>query len=550
MTRSLPAGRSARPRPAAACPRTWPATLALLAAMLPATAVHATDITTDIDGLSLRWDNTLRYSNAWRTRGPSAALTGCAWCANADDGDRNFGRGLISNRVDLLSEFDLAYHDVGLRVSGAAWYDSVYRQGTDHDSAATFNPVSVSSGRFTDATARLHGRDAEILDAFVYVKGELGGDHPYLLRAGRHTLVFGEAMFFGANGITAAQAPTDVVKAMSVPNATAKELAMPVGQVSGQVTLDEQFTLSGYVQYEWRASRLPGVGSYFSMDDFRGVGGERRLQPPVPFTRGQDLEASDSGQYGVQLKYNAQSLDTDFGLYHLRYHDKTPRLYNYVPPVRQYAMVYPEGIDVFGLSFSRNVGAAAVAGEASVRHHMPLVGGGNAVAAGVQADNADHALYAVGRTAHLLLNGTLPLPRGDFWHGGFLMGELAWNRRLSVDRNPAALHPGADRDAWGLRVLMAPSYQQVLPRLDLSVPVGLSYFPKGRSSAVGNFGVHHGGTYNLGLQGTYDTVWRLSLTYTGFYGPEDTFADAAGLATFKQALKDRDHLSFSLQRSF
>ena len=35
----------------------------------------------------------------------------------------NFDKGLISNRVDILSAFDLSYkRKYGFRVSGAAWY--------------------------------------------------------------------------------------------------------------------------------------------------------------------------------------------------------------------------------------------------------------------------------------------------------------------------------------------------------------------------------------------------------------------------------------------
>ena len=78
----------------------------------------------------LRWDNTVKYSVATRLKDPSPTLTSDV---NTDDGDFNFKKGkLISNRLDLLSEFDVHYQDVGLRLSGAAWYDSVYNRGNDN----------------------------------------------------------------------------------------------------------------------------------------------------------------------------------------------------------------------------------------------------------------------------------------------------------------------------------------------------------------------------------------------------------------------------------
>ena len=52
------------------------------------------------DGLAVRWDNTLSYSMALRPMSPSPELLSYI---NGDDGDRNFGPGLVSNRFSLLS---------------------------------------------------------------------------------------------------------------------------------------------------------------------------------------------------------------------------------------------------------------------------------------------------------------------------------------------------------------------------------------------------------------------------------------------------------------
>ena len=92
-------------------------------------------------GTTFRWDNTVRYSTMFRVEPRDAALI---LDPNEDDGDRNFRPGLASNRLDLLSQADLDYGDFGLRLSAAAWYDSVYHQRNDNDSARTFNPASAS----------------------------------------------------------------------------------------------------------------------------------------------------------------------------------------------------------------------------------------------------------------------------------------------------------------------------------------------------------------------------------------------------------------------
>ncbi|HSV48038.1 MAG TPA: DUF1302 family protein [Ramlibacter sp.] len=58
-----------------------------------------------------------------------------AYFPNTDDSNRNFKRGLVSNRLDLLSEFDAAYKGFGVRVSAAAWRDSVHLRSNDHVTA-------------------------------------------------------------------------------------------------------------------------------------------------------------------------------------------------------------------------------------------------------------------------------------------------------------------------------------------------------------------------------------------------------------------------------
>jgi len=148
-----------------------------------------------------RWDNTVKYSTAWRLKGPSDTLVNSPPASiNLDDGDRNFGKGLISNRLDLLSEFDASYKNFGVRVSGAAWYDDVYNKSTDNNSPFTSNSFSVANDQFTQATRNLHGRKAELLDAFVYGRTKLG-DTSASFRVGKHSLLWGESLFFGDNGI-------------------------------------------------------------------------------------------------------------------------------------------------------------------------------------------------------------------------------------------------------------------------------------------------------------------------------------------------------------
>ncbi|VVO30721.1 hypothetical protein PS691_04919 [Pseudomonas fluorescens] len=514
-----------------------------------------------------RWDNTFKYSSAMRVKGQHDKLIADP---NLDDGDRNFDKGLISNRLDWLSELDISRNGAGVRVSGAAWYDDVYNKTNDNNSPATANSVSVDHDEFTDDTRDLHGRDAEILDAFVYSDFTLGEEMWGVARLGQHALVYGESLFFGNNGIAAGQQPIDVVKALSVPNSQFKELGLPVEQFSTQLQLTSNLSVGGYYQFEWERNRLPAAGSYFSPADLLDEGGERIIVASVPgvgpvasFYRGRDIKARDSGQFGVQLRYRSDALDTDFGLYAIRYHDK-----NFQVQVRpgggvgpgqpadkigDYMLVFPEDIEAYGFSANRGIGNANVGFEASIRRNAPLVSltvaDLSAVAPVVAGDNDNHPLYAVGKTAHAQINMVNILPVSVFWDTAVLLGELAWNRTLSVDKNRDMLDPNSTRDALAMRLVFTPTYFQVLDGLDLSVPMGVGYGIDGRSSAVGGFSQAKGGNFNIGLAGDYLKSVNLSLAYNGFFGPSAPI-NIDGIKTFKQTNADRDFIAFSVSHTF
>lgn len=547
-----------------------PFVISLAAALvLCSQTAHAFSVDTGNPDFKLRWDNTVKYSAAWRTQNPSSKLTEGQVALNQDDGDRAFKKGLISNRTDILSELDMSFKNVGARLSAAAWYDTEYQGDNDNDDPARANARSVAYDEFTDDTRHLHGGDGELLDAFVYWNGELA-DRATSLRAGRHGLIWGESLFFGANGIAGGMAPVDVVKAQSVPNTQFKEITRPVNQLSGTFQLTDDVSLGAFYQLEWEETRLPGAGSYFSTSDTIGEGNERLIvgapfppflggnaSSPAAFFHGNDKEAKSSGQGGLQLKYSAETVE--YGLYAIQYHDKTPKLYlkpsagtpNFsTGQIGEYYWVYPEDIRAFGASFSTTVDEYSFAGEASMRWNMPLVSNGQTVLPGVVADNDDDALYAVGRTAHVNLNVLASFGPNFLARESGLVGEIAWNRLLNVTKNRAALDPHATDDGLGFKVVYTPTYRQFFSGIDISIPVGLSYFPLGKSAVVSSFGPDNGGDMNIGITATYLDRVTAGLTYTHYYGAEDTNLNAASQFNYKQSLKDRDYLAFSVKTTF
>lgn len=538
---------------------------ALLAQFALAPHASAFEIDTGNPDLKVLFDNTVKYSTGWRLKNPSSTLTTepfSHW-PNLDDGDRNFRKGLISNRLDLLSELDISYKGFGARVSGAAWYDTVYNQSNDNNSPSTANNASVSSNQFNSAVERLHGRKAEVLDAFVFGKADLG-DSKATFRAGKHTLLWGESLFFGANGIANGQGSVDIVKAATVPNTQFKELMRPAEQISGQVQINPNVSVGAYYQFKWEKLRLPGTGSFASFVDFVGEGGERLIvgEAGGPFVgapafwHGDDIKAKNSGQGGLQTRFRIDEMD--FGLYAIRYHDKASQIYlrpdhglpNFLTgQIGQYVLVYPENIKSYGASATTTIGSVNYAVEISVRRNTPLDSDAQLDLTGT-GNNNSNPLYAVGNSAHAQLSWLASLGPSFISNEADFLGEIAWNRRTSVTNNLSALNINATRDATNIRMVFEPKYRQVFPGVDLSIPLGIGYGISGNSSVVGAFNGEKVGDLSIGVAGSYLDAWRFGISYTHYFGPEGTFIDATGHRSFQQAQKDRDFISATLRRTF
>lgn len=263
-----------------------------------------------------------------------------------------------------------------------------------------------------------------------------------------------------------------------------------------------------------------------------------------------DIKAKNSGQGGVQLRWRSEALDTDFGFYAIRYHDKEFSVY--LTPAQNYRFVFHEGVKAFGASFSRSFGSVNVGGEVSVRRNTTLVGaGGTALDLTGSGNNSDNPLYPVGNSAHAQVSLIHTLERSSLWDGGLLLAEVAWNRRTSVTKNAAALDPGVTRDAWGLRAIFAPTVYQAFSGVDVTVPIGLGYNPKGRSSVLTLFngGWDKGGDLSVGLNLDIQQTWKAGVNYTYYFGKAGGVLDDHGNYSFRQSLKDRNFLSVSLQRT-
>lgn len=538
-----------------------------LASVLPMHAAFAIDFQTDNPDLKITWNNTFKYSTAYRLKDADPALTTSSFnpsandffTFNQNDGDLNFKKkGMISSRLDWLTEFDIGTKNTGARVSAAYWYDLVYNRG-NHNDGSVLDSSSALSGRpsneFNPDTRDQHGKHAEVLDAFVYAKGDLG-EHPGTIRAGRHTLVYGETLFMGANGIAYAQGPTDLVKLLAVPGTPFKEILMPVNQISGTVQVASNVSVGAYYQLEWRPTRIPGVGSYNSDFNGAGVGVDGILIGGPVATGISDLEAKDSGQGGIQVKFTPENSGVEYGLYAAQYNDKGPQLYVNVAaaPTWTWQQVYAEGVKTYGTSASGVLLGANVAAEVSTRRNTPLVDDPVFFPAAATSSNP---LFAVGNTAHVNLSSLYVMPTNSVFEGGVWLAELGWNRALSCTANCSNIDPNTTRDATSMRMIFQPDYYQVISGLDISIPIGLGYGVDGRSRSVFKFngGVEHGGDLSVGVNGTYQQVWKGGVNYVHYLGKATPFLipdpkTGNPMLSYGQSLADRDNISLYIKRSF
>jgi len=559
-------------------PTTQPRLAALALAAMASCGAHAVEIDTSNPDWSVRFDNTIKGGLVYRTEKADPALvdsfrllvpnvpqSAFPQALNFNAGDDNFrDRGLVSKRIDLLSEFDVVYRrNYGLRLSGAAWYDAAYRGKT---SAADALNGQTPADEFPEDTRKLAGRKAEVLDAFVFGGWDLGEGRKLTARFGRHALQYGETLFFGDNGIARAQGPVDVFKLLGSPNAQFKEIIRPVPQLSTQLQVSPDVSIGGYYQFRWEADRLPPSGSYFSVanipwgaqqPEFVNIPnvGSFVLQP------GGDVKPRNSGQFGLQLKWRLA--ETDLGFYAARYHDKGGQLYGQLDPAGtpspfgtlpgNWFYVFPENVKTYGISATRSLGDFNFAAEASIRDGAAL-----------RSTNMLYGFfpgqprpaYATGRTAHLNLSTLATFGPSFLARESALVAEVAWNRVLHLDDPDGELDHGRTRDATAIQLIFTPTYRQVLPGLDLNVPIGLRYTVDGNSAATA-WDAKGAGNFNIGLEGNYLGVWQFTLTYTQYIGPAVPFVDFSPLVTGGSAiyghgnhLADRNNLALTLRRSF
>jgi len=388
--------------------RLIPGALALAASVLAVPAVAGEFQWGDWEG---SFNSQIALGSSWRMSDRDARLVtpgnspgfGTASTNTADDGDMNFDDGdVFSLILKGVHDFEISKGDFGVFLRAKYWYDEELENGKrpHGNSANAYLPDSKLAMDGFDSFAQ--GSGIELLDAFVYNTFYLGGNEvPLDVRIGRQVVSWGESTFI-QNSINSIN-PVDV-SAFRRPGAEIKEGLLPVPLVYVSSSLTDALSIEAFYQLAWENTVIEGCGTYFSTADVAAAGcnvvtltgllnDQTNMAAGLFITRQPDLEPDDDGQYGIALRYFAEQLaGTEFGLYYMNYHSRTPLLGGvssaneslggppgtpFIPgnPLGgnpQYFAEFPEDIELFGFSFATNIKGFAISGEVSHRPDFPM----------------------------------------------------------------------------------------------------------------------------------------------------------------------------------
>ena len=315
-------------------------------------------------------DTTVSYGQLWRVQGQDKTNDDI----NGDDGNRNFDTGLVSEVYKVTSDLEVTYQNYGAFVRGTAFYDTqiMDKRNNFYDSSTPAQPSQnyPNDDSFTYETRHKAGRNAEILDAYVYGNWDVA-DMPVGARLGRQVFNWGEGLFY-RGGVNTTN-PVDAAK-FRLPGSELKEVLVPVEALSFNLGLTDNLSMEAFYQFNWKESAIDPVGTYFSETDLFADGGSQAytslantaLTAPAPVPTGSilglyntgglcgvgglcsggrnftypgsqivhvadvesDLNAKNDGQFGVSFKYVVEELNsTEFGAYFVNYHSKEPYIY-------------------------------------------------------------------------------------------------------------------------------------------------------------------------------------------------------------------------------
>lgn len=533
-------------------------------------------------------DTTVTAGAAWRVEGRDRGLVGIAnggsaYSVNVDNGNLNYNTGIVSSALRVNHDLEIKYQNLGAFARVYYFYD--YENEKGHRAKVPL----------TDAAKELVGSDVRLLDAYIRGQFDLDGK-PLNLRLGKQVVSWGESTFI-PNGINVIN-PVDVTK-LRQPGAEIRDALLPVPMLWGSLGIAKGLSVEGFYQTHFEHTDIDPPGTYFATNDFAGKGGDSVFVGfgSIPDTstssiyrvpRAADRNASDSGQYGLALRWFAPQLnETEFAFYHVNYHSRLPLISakaattivggSAIPSSGRYFIEYPEDIKLFGASFNTSLGATGVALQGELAHHkdvplqvddvellfsalcVPLSQLG-ACPNGLGGEISGYRRHDVTQAQLTATKSFGPALGADQW---VLVGEVGATQvhnlppqstlrydgpgtftsgsttATALKAQPATQTDGfADAFSWGYRMIARFEYNNAIGAVTLTPSVAFAHDVNGTTPLpLGNF-VEGRKALTFGLGASYQNTWSGDLSYTRFYGGGDF-----------NLLRDRDYVSINIKYS-
>ncbi|MES2489577.1 MAG: DUF1302 domain-containing protein [Pseudomonadota bacterium] len=365
------------------------------------------------DGYAIELGNSATIGAMMRAQNRDGKLIGIANggssnSTNKDDGDLAFDRGdIVSSVAKITSDLKLSKGDFGIFARASGFFnmsldnkDDFFTNGRDYSPYCDTAPAcgkeasTAERDRKNKQVQDQVGKKIELLDAYIYGNTPIL-DRTFSFKIGRQVLNWGESTFVlnGINSMVAFNANRARVSGFEL-----SEAIIPTPMVWASIGLTEQTSIEGFYQLSWQKTIIDASGTFFSTNDFAGIGGNRanlgfgefpENTPTTSVQRAVDRTPGSSGQYGAAYHAFLPWLhESDIGLYAMNYHSRLP-VYSgistalpitpagtpdpYAAASASYFAEFPKNIHLYGLSFNTAIPwGLSLQGEYSLKQGQPI----------------------------------------------------------------------------------------------------------------------------------------------------------------------------------
>jgi hypothetical protein len=215
---------------------------------------------------------------------------------------------------------------------------------------------------------------------------------------------------------------------------------------------------------------------------------------------------------------------------------------------------YKDDVDLYGIAFAKEIAGISVGMDLVYRKNAPLppelgsalfryAGEADPAAAFAAGDSSNYG-GAIGETWHVVINGLGLLNDNGFWEGGSWILEATFSGLDDCTDNCDFLSSNVhdNRVSTHIGGVFSPTWFQVFPGIDLSVPIAFGYGVDGDSAPIGFGGFEETGSASVGLRFDINQKIEAVARYNAFFGPATNGIGAL--------LKDRDNVSFTVKATF